>query len=273
MSYVITIWNNIQKLPFLWYTNCMKIEAHAKVNLILNVLGKRPDGYHEVENLMQSIDLHDDVDVEVTGGHGIWISCTGARMRCDQTNLAYKAAELMQNTFKKDGHINIGIEKRIPIAAGLGGGSSDAAAVINALAKIWEIDDEEKLLELGAKLGADVPFCIASQRGKECAIARGIGTELEFVESPKLKVELKVLDIHIKNKTKTVYAELKPEDYAVKYDIQKFLDAKSVEEKEALMGNHLQAPAIRVFERAGYSVPKEPKHLSGAGPTLFSIVK
>lgn len=251
----------------------MKIEACAKVNLILNILGKRADGYHEIETLMQSIDLHDDVEVEISGGNGIWINCTGLRMNCGPNNLAYKAAQLMKNTFEKDGHVTINIEKRIPIAGGLGGGSADAAAVINCLAEIWGIDDEDALFKVGAQLGADVPFCIASQKGKTCAIARGIGTELEFVKSPELKVELKVLDIHIKDKTKTVYSELKPEDYKEKYDIAAFLAANTIEEKERLMGNHLQAPAIRVFERAGYEVPSSPKHLSGAGPTLFNIVK
>jgi len=251
----------------------MKIKAYAKVNLILNILGKRLDGYHEIETLMQTIDICDDVEVEVTKGRGIWINCTGIHVRCDSSNLAYKAAELMQKSFNMDGHININIEKRIPVAGGLGGGSADAAAVINLLADIWGIKDEKKLLELGGMLGSDIPFFIAAQKGHTCAIARGRGTELEFVKSPDLKVKIKVLNIHIKDKTKTVYAELKPEDYQNRHDIQKFLDAKTIEEKEALMGNHLQAPAIRVFEKAGYKVPDFPTHLSGAGPTLFEVVK
>lgn len=250
----------------------MKLEAHAKINLILNILGKRPDGYHEIETLMQSIDLHDDVEVNTTKGGGIWINGSGFPMNLSPANLAYKAADLMLKTFGKDDHVNINIEKRIPIAGGLGGGSADAAAVINALANIWDINDEEQLMNIGAQLGSDVPFCIAAGRGKTCAIATGIGTELEFVDSPNLKVELKVLDIHIPNKTKAVYQELKPEDYAVKYDIKKFLSAQTIQEKDALIGNHLQAPAIRVFERAGFEIPSKPKHLSGAGPTLFKLV-
>lgn len=251
----------------------MKIEAPAKVNLILNILGKRDDGYHEVEMLMQAIDLCDTVEVTTTKGTGIWISAPGAQLNCGPSNLAYKAAELMLKEFNKQEHVNITIEKRIPIAGGLGGGSADAAAVINLLAKIWGIKDKEKLMALGAKLGSDVPFCIAAQQGKTCAIARGTGTDLEFVPSPNIKVELKILNIFVRNKTKAVYSELKPEDYAVRYDIQKFLNAPTLAEKEALMGNNLQAAAFRVFEREGFKMPDYPKHLSGAGPTLFAVVE
>lgn len=251
----------------------MVIKAHAKVNLIMNVLGVREDGYHEVETLMQTIDLHDTLEISTSKGTGICIKSSGLPMNCGPSNLMYKAASLMLKTFDKMEHIEVTIKKCIPIAAGLGGGSADAAAVINGLAEIWGIDDKDKLLEIGSLLGSDVPFCIAAGWGKTCAIGRGTGTELEFINTPSLKVELKVLDIHIQNKTKKVYEELKPEDYAIKYDIQKFLNAKTIEEKDALLGNHLQTAAIRVFKNAGFGIPDEPKHLSGAGPTLFKLIE
>ena len=250
----------------------MIIKAYSKVNLIMNIKGKRPDGYHEVETLMQSFEPYDDVEVNCSEGSGIGISVSKNRLS-NRQNLAYRAAEAMLSEFGKNCHIDISIEKRIPVAAGLGGGSADAAAVIAALAEIWEIDDMERLLKIGSGLGSDVPFCIASCFGHKAAIGRGRGDILEYVEPVDMRIEITRLNYHIKDKTKTVYGELKPEDYARQYDIDAFLKAPTIEEKEALMGNHLQAPAFRVFAAAGYVLPKEPVHLSGAGPAIFKIVK
>ena len=250
----------------------MIIKAYSKVNLVLNIKGKRPDGYHEIETLMQSFEPHDDVEVNTASGKGITLEISTKRLNTGN-NLAIRAAELMLEEFEKHCHVDIRIEKRIPVAAGLGGGSADAAAVIAALAKIWRINDMDKLMEIGARLGSDVPFCIASCFGRKAAIGRGRGEILEYVEPVNMQLEIKRLNYHIKDKTKTVYAELKPEDYEVQYDIDAFLKAPTLEEKDALMGNHLQKPAFRVFAAAGYELPAEPVHLSGAGPAVFRIVK
>jgi len=249
----------------------MVIKAYSKVNLILNILGKREDGYHEIETLMQSFDPHDDVEVNTASGRGVSLSISNSRLNNKQ-NLAYIAAEKMLEEFSKHCHVDIKIEKRIPVAAGLGGGSADAAAVIVALSKIWRIKDDARLMEIGARLGSDVPFCIASCLGHRAAIGRGRGEILEYVDPIDIKLEITRLDYHVKDKTKTVYAELKPEDYALPYDINAFLKAETLEEKEALMGNHLQAPAFRVFAAAGYELPKEPVHLSGSGSSIFKII-
>ena len=250
----------------------MVIKAYSKVNLIMNIKGKRPDGYHEVETLMQSFEPHDDVEVNTASGKGISLEIRSKKLNTPQ-NLAIRAARMMLDEFEKHCHVDIRIEKRIPVAAGLGGGSADAAAVITALARIWRIDDMERLLEIGAKLGSDVPFCIASCFGHRAAIGRGRGEILEYIEPLDMQIEIERLNYHIKDKTKTVYGELKAEDYAQQYDIDAFLKAKTIEEKEALMGNHLQAPAFRVFAAAGYELPEGPVHLSGAGPAIFRIVK
>lgn len=250
----------------------MIIKAYSKVNLILNILGKRDDGYHEIETLMQSFEPHDDVEVNTSAGSGISINVSKVRLS-NANNLAYKAAEEMLSRFNKHCHVGISIEKRIPVAAGLGGGSADAAAVAVALARIWHIEDTGLLMEIGAKLGSDVPFCIASCLGHKAAIGRGRGEILEYVEPLDMKIEIKRLNYHIKDKTKAVYEELKPDDYKHPYDIKAFLEAETLDEKEALMGNHLQAPAFRVFAAAGYDLPSEPVHLSGAGPAVFKIIK
>lgn len=256
----------------------MDIKAYAKVNLILNIKGKRPDGYHEIETLMQTAPLHDNLSINVGRGSGIWINGSGLPVNCSPSNLVYRAAALMSEKFDKSGHIVIDLEKNIPIAAGLGGGSSDAAAVIFALSKIWEIDDEKALYSVASSLGSDIAFCLGAQLGHPMAIGRGRGEILEFVSEPPLDLRLTTKNIHVRNKTAEVYKELKPEDYSLQHNIDAFFEAKSLEEKNALLGNHLQAPALRVFKRQGFEIEElssnidKKYHLSGAGPTIFTII-
>ena len=322
----------------------MKLKAYAKVNLILNVLGTRPDGFHEVETLMQAISLCDYVSVACYGPalslanagsaadepsspckDEITASCADEpAMPCStvltpddfeygERDLAWRAALLMAQTFRPDllaarpteNHgsscaddptgrpglgirgVRIRIEKRIPAAAGLAGGSADAAAVMIGLGKFWVTTDNHQaigtenaaspegagnsllraLLPLGARLGSDVPFCIASQLGHPAAIARGTGTKLEFVEPTDCAVTLYFSGASIPDKTRSVYAELKDEDCRPRYDIQDFLAAECLAEKRALMGNHLQAPAERLLGQCG----PQNAILCGAGPTYFTI--
>lgn len=156
------------------------IEARAKINLTLDVTGKREDGYHLVKMVMQSVDLHDDVRVTVVRGEkkprGIVLSCSLPFLPTDSSNLAYRAAELF---YKETGTTletcEIFIEKRIPIAAGLAGGSTDAAAVLRALNQLHDTGlSRDRLCEIGLKLGADVPYCL---RGGTM-LAEGIGEKL-----------------------------------------------------------------------------------------------
>ena len=156
------------------------VQARAKINLTLDVTGRREDGYHTVQMVMQSVALHDTIRVAVTQGErkprGILLTCNLPYLPVDERNLAYRAAELFyQETDALPGTCEIHIEKRIPMAAGLAGGSSDAAAVLRALAALHNVcltDDE--LCAMGLKLGADVPYCL---RGGTM-LAEGIGEEL-----------------------------------------------------------------------------------------------
>ena len=143
------------------------IEARAKINLTLDVTGKREDGYHLVKMVMQSVDLHDDVRVTIVRGEkksrGIVLSCSMPFLPTDSSNLAYRAAELF---YKETGTTletcEIFIEKRIPIAAGLAGGSTDAAAVLRALNRLTGAGfTRTELEEMGAEIGSDVPYCVA----------------------------------------------------------------------------------------------------------------
>ena len=287
----------------------MRQNAYAKVNLILNVLGTLPSGYHEVRMLMQAISLCDVVEAELSE------HVLGPRdFAYGSRDLAYRAALLMAESFRpelicsaldEDGlekapgvrGVSVSIEKHIPAAAGLAGGSADAAAVMICLARLWGIfgltegaegspDDAliAGLCPLGAKLGSDVPFCIASQLGRPAAIASGTGTKLEFVQPTDCAVTLYPSDLTLPDKTRAVYRELKEEDCSPVYDIEAFLSAKTLAEKRSLMGNHLQPAAERILERLGIKpdpyftpetkasspVPKDAV-LCGAGPTCFSI--
>ena len=351
----------MRQAPRICYNNRMKINAYAKINLILNVLGKRPDGYHEVEMLMQAIDLFDVVTVEESPAGcddraaQMWNGPVAAHVlgprdfEYGKQDLAYKAALLMAERFRpelitgaldEDGlelapgvkGIRISVEKRIPPAAGLAGGSADAAAVLVGLGYLWmtgpgtdtprrktgdgpeegpltaqgKAELLEKLLPLGAELGSDVPFCIASQLGRPAAIAGGRGTELEFVQPAGFGVDLYFSDVVIPNKTRAVYAELKEEDCRERFSIEGFLNAATTEEKRRFMGNHLQAPALRLISKIreegaktaqpncsckpavpGFSTVEDPEALEistsvhsaapadavlcGAGPTFFTI--
>lgn len=164
------------------------IKAYAKVNLILDIVSKRPDGYHDLRSVMQTIPLADDMEIEVlpgSSGNVLSISavCTNADsfpdIKWDESNLVCRAAKLFVEEacvpIEKAAHINIKLTKNIPSGAGLGGGSADAAAVLNALNEMLEAGmPAEKLCRLGAKLGADVPFCIMGGT----VLCEGIGEKL-----------------------------------------------------------------------------------------------
>ncbi|MBQ7415471.1 MAG: 4-(cytidine 5'-diphospho)-2-C-methyl-D-erythritol kinase [Oscillospiraceae bacterium] len=136
--------------------------AYAKINLTLDVLGKRPDGYHDLKSVMQTISLRDDIEIDVGTGKPWVLRCDKEGIPCDERNLAWKAAKLYCDTMKKDPDgLEIRITKRIPSQAGLGGGSADAAAVLRALNR--HFGDPLSILalaELGAQVGSDVPFCV-----------------------------------------------------------------------------------------------------------------
>ena len=147
------------------------IKANAKINLTLDILGKRADGYHEVAMVMQSVGLHDTIRLE-KAERGIALTIDRPDLAADETNLAWRAARLMMDVHSIQSGVRIDIVKRIPIAAGLAGGSADAAAVLRGLDALFGLGlSNEALCELGARIGSDVPFCI--QGGTMLATGRG----------------------------------------------------------------------------------------------------
>ena len=155
----------------------MTVEAPAKINLFLDITGRRNDGYHLVNMVMQTVSLYDDVTVAVDrNSKGISVSCSDSDIPCDSKNTAYRAAEeFFRYTGTEDAAVNIRIKKRIPSGAGMAGGSADAAAVIYALNQLFETElDSDEMEEIGELIGADVPFCIYGGT----MTAGGIGTIL-----------------------------------------------------------------------------------------------
>lgn len=153
--------------------------APAKINLYLEILGDRPDGYHELAMIMQSISLADRIELRAIGTDDIVVNCDHPQVPCDRTNLAYKAVELMAarfpNAFAQYGGVQIAIQKNIPIGAGLAGGSTNGAATLVGIDLMWKLGlTQSELQELAAVLGSDVPFCI----GGGTAIATGRGEAL-----------------------------------------------------------------------------------------------
>lgn len=149
----------------------MKIKAYGKVNISLDVVGKREDGYHLLSMIMQNIDLYDEIEVEKQQC-GITLECNKSYVPVDNRNLAYKAAEIFKERYDIVDGVKINIEKNIPVSAGLAGGSTDAAAVLKVMNKLFNVNaTEEELMELGLKLGADIPYCIHGGT----ALCEGIG--------------------------------------------------------------------------------------------------
>lgn len=158
--------------------------AYAKINLYLHVGNKRPDGYHSIESIMQTVSLSDIVTVTCdTDAHErrVSLTCSDESVPCDENNIAVKCAlgffgEFGINSYSVDIHI----EKRIPVSGGLAGGSTDGAAILAVLSEIYGVGDEATLMKLGGRIGADIPFCL---RGG-CAVCTGIGDVLDTIEAP-----------------------------------------------------------------------------------------
>lgn len=152
----------------------MLVKAYAKINLSLDVVGKKADGYHLLKMIMQSIELYDTIELKKIHS-GIRVICDKEYVPTDERNLAYKAAELFKKTYGLQGGVEIIINKLIPVSAGLAGGSTDAAAVLKAMRNLFKPElKNQQLMDIGLRIGADVPYCIVGGT----ALCQGIGEEI-----------------------------------------------------------------------------------------------
>jgi len=253
------------------------VEANAKINLTLDILGKRQDGFHEVAMVMQTIGLHDTLVMEKTE-RDIELSINVPWLKADEKNLAWRAAELIRQEYGIEGGVRIELTKRIPVAAGLAGGSADAAAVLKGMNDLYGLQlDEEKLCELGARLGSDIPFCIKG--GTMLATGRGeVLTRLS--DMPETWVVLAKPRISVS--TAWAYqnydeqgAERHPDNEAIKQAIARG-NRKAV---AGLLCNVLESVTIKRYDIiAEYKQMMLDKGamasmMSGSGPTVFGLAK
>lgn len=254
----------------------LELKALAKVNLGLDVLGVRENGYHDVRMVMQTIYLYDKVTIQKTEEAGIRLKTNLDFLPVDEKNIAYKAAKLLIDEFEIKEGVEITLEKRIPVAAGMAGGSSNAAAVLVGMNRLFELGlGQKQLMERGVHLGADVPYCI--MRGT--VLAEGIG-EILTPLAPLPKCYFVVAKPPISVSTKTVYEKLDSHEIEEHPDIDTVIEGlqegnlKKVAEN---MGNVLERVTIQ-----DYPVIEEIKNvmkqsgalnamMSGSGPTVFGI--
>ncbi len=255
------------------------VYAHAKINLALDVLNRRPDGYHNVRMVMQSLALHDTLTIRKTETPGIRLSALHAELHPDITwdehNLIYKAAALWLDTYPAAGGIHISIDKQIPSAAGLAGGSSDAAATLKGLNLLFEQNASlEELQALGIRLGADVPYCLLLGT----ALSEGIGERLQKL-SPAPALYCTLVKPNRDVSTKYVYEHLSLAD-ACHPDIDATLDALSKGSVSHLcnsLGNILEPPALTLCPEISrlkddmLSFGALGTCMSGSGPTVFGL--
>lgn len=256
----------------------MELKALGKINLGLDVLGRRENGYHDVRMVMQTVYLYDEVIMCKTKTPGIRIETNLFYLPVNENNLAYRAAKLLMDEFQIEEGVHIKLEKHIPVAAGMAGGSSNAAAVLFGMNRMFSLGlSMKELMDRGVNLGADVPYCI--MRGT--VLAEGIGEELTpLVSMPKCVVLLAKPPISVS--TKKVYEKVDAQEITHRPDIEGILAGLqngSLEEIAACMGNVLENVTIEeypVIEQIK-NVMKEKGALnammSGSGPTVFGIYK
>ncbi len=184
----------------------MLLKSYAKINLFLTVSRKRPDGYHDIETLFERISLADEITLR-RASSGIKIKTNSKKLPRGRANIAYRAAELLKKKFGVREGVIIGIKKNIPIAAGLGGGSSNAATVLVGLNRLWRLDlSKKELMKLALQLGSDVPFFILDT---PLALGSGRGEVLREIKAPGLKIWHCLVKPGFSISTKTAYQSLK----------------------------------------------------------------
>jgi 4-diphosphocytidyl-2-C-methyl-D-erythritol kinase len=254
-------------------------KARAKINLTLDVLYKRPDGYHEVEMVMQTIDLSDHLTLQHLEEDRIEISCSVPYIPTDERNLAYKAAALIKRTFQIKHGVHIHLDKKIPVAAGLAGGSSDAAAVLRGLNRLWKLHlSLDDLAHLAASIGSDVPFCVYGGT----AIARGRGEQIERIHHTPPHVWVVLVKPPIAVSTADVYGALDVNAITDHPNTMAMLESLQANNPVAKISEHLgnvlervtfrMHPEVERIKKKMYEFGAQGALMSGSGPTVFGIV-
>jgi 4-diphosphocytidyl-2-C-methyl-D-erythritol kinase len=254
----------------------LRLNAYAKVNLALDVLGKREDGYHDIETVLHTIVLHDVITLRESGD-GITIVADGGAVPSDSTNLVYRAAALLREEYRVARPVEIDVRKMIPVASGLGGGSADAAVTLMGLCQMWKLRlDGRELSALASRLGSDVPFFLSGG----AALARGRGDRVQFLPAlPPTWVVLACPRIPVL--TEWAYRQFHANDGTPRPQVAALADAvrrRDVPGVGRLMGNVFEGmiaarhPIVseikgRILRGEAYGAA-----MSGTGPAVFGLM-
>ncbi len=255
----------------------IELKAYGKINLGLDVIRKRPDGYHDLDMIMQTVNVYDDIIITKTEKNGeIKVTTDKEVLSNEKGNLAYMAARMLFDEFGVNDGIEIRINKRIPIAGGMAGGSADCAATLKGINEMFKLNlDEKALMERGVKLGADVPYCIIGGT----AIARGIGEILTPLPAPP-KCYVIIAKPPVSVSTAYVYGHIKPDSIGKRPDIEKMADA--IRNKDLYALSKLLYNVMEDVTVPEYPVISQIKDIminggalnsimSGSGPTVFGL--
>lgn len=252
------------------------INAPAKINIGLDVLRRREDGYHEVRMIMQSIRLYDRLTLTKTTEPGIQLTTNLSFLPVNKDNLVYRSAQLLMDEFNIEGGLSIHLEKRIPVAAGMAGGSTDAASCMLAMNDLYHLGlGKHQLMKRGVTLGADIPYCVL----KGTALSEGIGEKLSTIpRTPDCFVLIAKPGIHVS--TRWVYSNLVLDDETPHPDIDKMLQAMKKKDLPGLasnLGNILETvtipahPEIAEIKKCMLENGALGSLMSGSGPTVFGL--
>jgi 4-diphosphocytidyl-2-C-methyl-D-erythritol kinase len=251
----------------------LKLRAPAKINYLLDVIGRRPDGYHDLRMVMQRVNLCDEITVTLTDSPEITVTCGKNGVPDGPGNIAWKAARVLLDLAGTGQGAEISITKNIPVAAGLGGGSSDAASVLMGMNELLGLGlSDQRLMEIGVKLGADVPFFIF----KETALAEGVGEQLTAMPAmPYAWVLLVNPGVHVS--TAWVYRNLQLTNRGELTKLPYFYG--SIEDVCAILSNDLESvtipafPVIADIKAAMLRSGALGAMMSGSGPTVFGLFR
>ena len=254
----------------------LQLKAYGKINLALDVLRKREDGYHDLDMIMQMVDVYDDIIIEKNNIKDIVVKTDKAVLSNGKDNLAYMAAKTLMDEFGISQGVIITINKRIPIAGGMAGGSSDCATTMIGINQMFNLGlDKKALMERGVKLGADVPYCILGGT----AIARGIGEVLTPLKTPP-QCHVIIAKPPVSVSTAFVYGHIRPNQIKKHPDVEKMVEAINNQDLKMLAG--LLSNVMEEVTIPEYPIIQDIKEvmlengalnsiMSGSGPTVFGL--
>lgn len=252
----------------------VQVKAYGKINLTLEVIGLRGDGYHEIRSIMQNIELHDNLHFDFSGDEFIYLSGNNNKLKYDESNLIYKSALALKKYTQTKLGTNIYLEKNIPIEAGLAGGSADAAATLIGLNKLWELNlTMEELLFIGATIGSDVPFCLLG----DTALVEGRGEKVTKLSSLAAE-KLLVVKPSFGASTKLVYQKFDEvfEGNHSDFTQQMIKSIESHGDYKKYLHNDLETITTKLYPEVQWILDKMSEKckysmMSGSGPTCFAL--